>query len=167
VLTHFNQQQRAKMVDVSHKGMTERIAVAKSSVVMQPTTLIQIEQGEIRKGDVLAVSQVAGITAAKKTAELIPMCHPIFITAIDLLFKKTAEDTLEIESMVKTVGVTGVEMEALTAVSIAALTLYDMCKGMDPEIVIGPTYLVRKSGGKNQRKDERKDALESGYHHHQ
>ncbi|MBA4493802.1 cyclic pyranopterin monophosphate synthase MoaC [Paenactinomyces guangxiensis] len=149
MLTHFNEQQRARMVDVTHKQETERMAVAKSRVVMQPATLETIEQGKISKGDVLAVAQIAGVMAAKKTAEIIPMCHPIFTTGVDLQFKKTAEDTIEIKATVKTKGVTGVEMEALTAASAAALTIYDMCKAIDPEMVIGPTYLLQKTGGKS------------------
>jgi cyclic pyranopterin phosphate synthase len=149
MLTHCNQQQRAKMVDVSHKEATTRTAIAKSCVVMKPNTLHTIEQKKIAKGDVLAVAQVAGIMAAKKTSEFIPMCHPIFTTGVDLHFEKVAEDTLEIEATVKTVGVTGVEMEALTAVSVAALTIYDMCKAIDKEMTIGPTYLVKKTGGKS------------------
>ncbi|SFJ62552.1 cyclic pyranopterin monophosphate synthase MoaC [Thermoflavimicrobium dichotomicum] len=149
MLTHFNKQQRARMVDVSHKQATERIAVAKTRVIMQPATLETIEQGKISKGDVLAVAQVAGVMAAKKTSELIPMCHPIFTTGVDLTFEKISEDTLEIEATVKTVGVTGVEMEALTAVSVAALTIYDMCKAIDKQMSIGPTYLVKKTGGKS------------------
>lgn len=158
MLTHFNEQQRARMVDVSHKEATERIAVAKSRVVMKPATLQTIEQGKISKGDVLGVAQVAGIMAAKKTSELIPMCHPIFTTGADLAFEKVADDTIEIKATVKTVGVTGVEMEALTAATAAALTIYDMCKAIDPEMVIGPTYLVQKAGGKSgnyNRSEER------------
>lgn len=149
MLTHFNEQQRARMVDVSHKEPTERVAVAKSRVVMKPVTLRTIEQGKISKGDVLAVAQVAGVMAAKKTSELIPMCHPIFTTGVDLAFEKIADDTIEIKATVKTVGVTGVEMEALTAATAAALTIYDMCKSIDKDMVIGPTYLVRKTGGKS------------------
>ncbi|MBH8599620.1 MULTISPECIES: cyclic pyranopterin monophosphate synthase MoaC [unclassified Thermoactinomyces] len=149
MLTHFNEQQRAKMVDVSEKEPTRRIAVAKSRVVMKPDTLKAIEQGKMAKGDVLAVAQVAGIMAAKKTAQLIPMCHPIFTTGVDLHFSTVSNDTIEITATVKTVGVTGVEMEALTAASFAALTIYDMCKAIDPNMIIGPTYLAEKSGGKS------------------
>jgi cyclic pyranopterin phosphate synthase len=149
MLTHFNEQNRAKMVDVSHKKATERIAVAKSKVIMKPETLQIIKEGKMAKGDVLAVAQVAGIMAAKKTSELIPMCHPIFTTGIDLRFDSPSDHAIEITATVKTVGVTGVEMEALTAASIAALTIYDMCKAIDPEMVIGPTHLAEKQGGKS------------------
>jgi cyclic pyranopterin phosphate synthase len=158
MFTHFNEQQRARMVDVSHKESTDRIAVAKSRVVMKPDTLQTIEQGNISKGDVLAVAQVAGVMAAKKTSELIPMCHPIFTTGVNLIFDKIADDTIEIKATVKTVGVTGVEMEALTAASVAALTIYDMCKAIDPEMVIGPTYFMRKTEGNSEnyyRSDEK------------
>ncbi|GAB7388859.1 cyclic pyranopterin monophosphate synthase MoaC [Bacillaceae bacterium] len=148
-LTHFNEQNRARMVDVSEKAVTKRVAVAKSMVKMKPETMARIKEGRIGKGDVLAVAQVAGIMAAKKTAELIPMCHPIPITGVDIRFDDAAEDTLQIEASVKTTGVTGVEMEALTAASVAALTVYDMCKAIDKGIVIGPTYLVAKEGGKS------------------
>jgi cyclic pyranopterin phosphate synthase len=158
MFTHLNEQNRAKMVDVTHKEVTERVAVAKSQIKMKPSTLTAIEQGNMAKGDVLAVAQVAGVMAAKKTAELIPMCHPIFTTGANLHFEKIAEDTLEISATVKTRGVTGVEMEALTAVSLAALTVYDMCKATDPAMVIGPTRLVEKRGGKqgHLRFDEQK-----------
>lgn len=147
-LTHFNDQKRAKMVDVSGKESTLRTAVARSQIRMKPATLERITAGGISKGDVLAVAQVAGIMAAKKTSELIPMCHPIFTSGVDLKFEVLSEDTLEIRAVVKTVGATGVEMEALTAVSVAALTVYDMCKAIDPAMVIGPTHLLKKTGGK-------------------
>lgn len=148
-LTHFNDQNRAKMVDVSDKSVTKREAVAYSKVVMEPETMRRIKEGKVSKGDVLAVAQVAGIMAAKKTAEIIPMCHPIPITGVDIRFDDSSEDTLIIEASVKTTGVTGVEMEALTAASAAALTIYDMCKAMDKAMVIGPTYLATKTGGKS------------------
>lgn len=148
-LTHFNDQNRAKMVDVSDKSVTKREAVAYSKVVMEPETMRRIKEGKVSKGDVLAVAQVAGIMAAKKTAEIIPMCHPIPITGVDIRFDDSSEDTLIIEASVKTTGVTGVEMEALTAASATALTIYDMCKAMDKAMVIGPTYLATKTGGKS------------------
>lgn len=148
-LTHFNEQQRAKMVDVSDKKETKRTAVAKTAVMMKPETMQRIKEGQVGKGDVLAVAQVAGIMAAKKTPEWIPMCHPLQLTGIDLSFSDNGHDTLYIEARVKTVGVTGVEMEALTAVSAAALTVYDMCKAMDRDMSIGPTYLQSKRGGKS------------------
>ncbi|KWX87014.1 molybdenum cofactor biosynthesis protein MoaC [Paenibacillus riograndensis] len=147
-LTHFNEQGRARMVDVSDKEITKRTAAARSSVQMAPGTLAAIKAGRIGKGDVLAVAQVAGIMAAKKTADWIPMCHPLPLTGIDIRFWDNSEDRLYIEATVKTTGKTGVEMEALTAVSAAALTVYDMCKALQKDMIIGPTLLVQKSGGK-------------------
>lgn len=155
-LTHFNQQGRAKMVDISEKSDTFRTAVAKSKVRMQPETLQKIREGKIGKGDVLAVAQVAGVMAAKKTWDLIPMCHPIPLTGVNILFHEVSDDTLEIEVEAKTTGKTGVEMEALTAAQVAGLAIYDMCKAIDREMVLGPTYLVQKTGGKSgdfQRKE--------------
>ncbi|MBO8165203.1 MAG: cyclic pyranopterin monophosphate synthase MoaC [Brevibacillus sp.] len=148
-LTHFNEQNRAKMVDVSDKETTKRVAVACSQVKMKPQTLQRIREGSTDKGDVLAVAQVAGIMAAKKTWEIIPMCHPLPLSGIDIRFAFAGEDTLMVETTVKTTGRTGVEMEALTAASAAVLTVYDMCKAMDKEMVLGPTYLVSKTGGKS------------------
>jgi len=148
-LTHFNKQQRAKMVDVSDKQETVREAIAVSRVVMEPATMRRIKEGKVGKGDVLAVAQIAGIMAAKKTSDIIPMCHPIPINGVDIQFDDNSEDTIHIEAKVKTKGVTGVEMEALTAASAAALTIYDMCKAMDKGMVIGPTYLLSKIGGKS------------------
>ncbi len=148
-LTHFNEQQRAKMVDVSDKQETVREAVAVSRVVMNPETMRRVKEGKIGKGDVLAVAQVAGIMAAKKTAEIIPMCHPIPINGVNVQFDDTSDDTIHIEVTVKTKGVTGVEMEALTAASATALTIYDMCKAMDKGMILGPTYLMTKTGGKS------------------
>ncbi|USG68370.1 cyclic pyranopterin monophosphate synthase MoaC [Brevibacillus ruminantium] len=148
-LTHFNEQQRAQMVDVSDKDNTKREALAVSKITMKPETLERIREGQIAKGDVLAVAQVAGVMAAKKTWEIIPMCHPLPLTGIDIRFSYEDEMTLGIEATVKTTGKTGVEMEALTAASAAALTVYDMCKAMDKGMVIGPTYLERKTGGKS------------------
>ncbi|MFT9848110.1 cyclic pyranopterin monophosphate synthase MoaC [Aneurinibacillus sp. REN35] len=148
-LTHFNEQQRARMVDITEKQVTERIAVVKSRVVMKPETLTRIKEGRISKGDVLAVAQVAGIMAAKKTSDMIPMCHPLALTGVDIRFTDNNKDTLYIEVTVKTKGMTGVEMEALTAASVTGLTIYDMCKAMDKEMVVGPTYLAKKTGGKS------------------
>jgi cyclic pyranopterin phosphate synthase len=147
--THFNEEGRARMVDVSDKQDTKRTATAKTTVTMKPTTLKAVKMGKIGKGDVLAVAQVAGVMAAKKTSEWIPMCHPIPITGIDIHFADNDRDELYIESTVKTTGQTGVEMEALTAVSAAALTVYDMCKALEKEMVIGPTELLIKTGGKS------------------
>lgn len=149
-LTHINNQGRAKMVDVSDKPVTVRTAKACSSVQMSETVREAIEGGTVKKGDVLAVAQVAGIMAAKNTPQLIPMCHPIALTGVDILFNWDQEaPILNIEAFAKTKGETGVEMEALTAVSAAALTIYDMCKALDKGMVIGATYLEEKTGGKS------------------
>jgi cyclic pyranopterin phosphate synthase len=162
-LTHFNKQKRAQMVDVSDKSLTKREAIAVSRVIMQSDTWIRVKEGKMGKGDVLAVAQVSAVMAAKKTSELIPMCHPIPLTGIDVSFDDSVENTIHIEAKVKTNGVTGVEMEALTAASVAALTIYDMCKAMDKGMVLGPTYLVSKSGGKNGDY-QREDSREGGIH---
>lgn len=150
-LTHINEEGRAKMVDVSDKPATVRTAIAHSSIEVNEFIYGQIMNQQIKKGDVLAVAQVAGIMAAKRTWEIIPMCHPIPLKAIDLSFSWKQEEAqkwiLKIQSTVKTIGHTGVEMEALTAVSTAALTVYDMCKAIDKGMVIGKTYLVEKTGG--------------------
>ncbi|MBB3129662.1 cyclic pyranopterin phosphate synthase [Paenibacillus rhizosphaerae] len=148
-LTHFNEQGRAKMVDVSEKDVTARTAVACTTVTMAPETLARIKEGRIGKGDVLAVASVAGVMAAKKTSDIIPMCHPLPLTGIDIHFSDNGNDELYIEGTVKTTGKTGVEMEALTAVSAAALTVYDMCKALQKDMVIGPTRLESKTGGKS------------------
>ncbi|KIL38737.1 molybdenum cofactor biosynthesis protein MoaC [Gordoniibacillus kamchatkensis] len=148
-LTHFNEQGRARMVDVSDKTDTKRSATARTTVTMERSTLELIKQGKLAKGDVLAVAQVAGIMAAKKTPDWIPMCHPIPITGVDISFADDGERRLYIEATVKTTGQTGVEMEALTAVSAAALTVYDMCKAVDKAMELGPTVLVAKTGGKS------------------
>lgn len=145
--THFNEQGRARMVDVSHKEETMRTARASTCITMKSMTLEAIKQNKIKKGDVLAVAQIAGIMAAKKTSDWVPMCHPIPITGIDIHFSDNEIDELHIEATVKTTGQTGVEMEALTAVSAAALTVYDMCKALEKEMVIGPTMLITKTGG--------------------
>ncbi|MEH7226636.1 cyclic pyranopterin monophosphate synthase MoaC [Bacillus sp. JJ1566] len=149
--THFNEQGRAKMVDITEKSDTVRTAIAKSSITVNKLIYEQIIKNEISKGDVLAVSQVAGIMAAKKTSELIPMCHPLALKGVDIRFSWTTqgEYILHITVTVKTKGSTGVEMEALTAASVCALTVYDMCKAVDKGMVIGPTYLTEKTGGKN------------------
>jgi cyclic pyranopterin phosphate synthase len=154
-LTHFNDSGRARMVDVSAKQATERVAVAQAVVSMRPDTLARIQQGNIAKGDVLAVAQVAGIMGAKKTPDLIPMCHPMLLTSVDVGFRECATPdtqghcTIEITATAKTTGPTGVEMEAMTAVSVAALTIYDMCKAIDKGMSIGNVFLVSKSGGKS------------------
>ncbi len=149
-LTHINEEGRAKMVDVSEKAQTVRTAVAVASVYIKPETLKRIHEGTIKKGDVLAVAQVAGIMAAKKTSDLIPMCHPIMITGCDISFNLDFEKSkVDIRATVKTVGQTGVEMEALAAVSTAALTIYDMCKAIDKEMIISDVMLIKKTGGKS------------------
>lgn len=151
-LTHFNPEGRARMVDVTAKNETVRVAVARGEVVMRPETLQAIKDGGIAKGDVLAVAQVAGILAAKQTGSLIPMCHPLFITGADISFMlDEAGSKVDIQATVKTTGKTGVEMEALTAVSVAGLTIYDMCKAIDKGMVINNIRLVEKTGGKSGR----------------
>ncbi|KAB7707565.1 cyclic pyranopterin monophosphate synthase MoaC [Bacillus aerolatus] len=148
-LTHFNEENRAHMVDVTEKSETKRVAVAQTTIQMKAETLGLILNQQVKKGDVLAVAQVAGIMAAKKTHELIPMCHPLMITKVDLSFSDNGVDTLTIEAEVAVKGQTGVEMEALTACSVAALTVYDMCKAADKEMVISQTMLIEKQGGKS------------------
>ncbi|WP_434510749.1 cyclic pyranopterin monophosphate synthase MoaC [Desulfitobacterium sp. AusDCA] len=148
-LTHIDEHGRARMVDVTEKAETSRVAVAKGTVSMKAETLERIRQGGIAKGDVLGVAQVAGIMAAKQTSNLIPMCHPLAITSARLNFKIIPPETVEIKSSVKVTGKTGVEMEALTAVSVAALTIYDMCKAIDKTMVIGEIRLIEKMGGKS------------------
>ena len=148
-LTHFNEQGRAHMVDVTEKAPTHRTAVAVGEVRMAPETLAQIRAGTMKKGDVLAVAQVAGIQAAKHTWELIPMCHPLPLTGIDITFSLSdAPCRVSIRSEVSCTGVTGVEMEALTAVSAAALTIYDMCKAVQKDMEITQIRLLEKTGGK-------------------
>lgn len=150
--THFNEEGRAKMVDVSDKTETFRTAIAMSSITVSHEIYEKITNNQMKKGDVLAVAQVAGVMAAKKTWDIIPMCHPLSLTGIDITFSWKQENddyTLEIRAFVKTKGNTGVEMEALTAASICALTVYDMCKAIDKGMVIGQTYLLEKTGGKN------------------
>ncbi|MNJ49602.1 cyclic pyranopterin monophosphate synthase MoaC [Paenibacillus fonticola] len=148
-LTHFNEQGRAQMVDISGKQATVRTAVAVCTVTMLPTTLQAIKEGKIGKGDVLAVAQIAGIQGAKRTSDWIPMCHPLPLTGVNLEFTDNGTDQLYIEAAVRTEGKTGVEMEALTAVSAAALTVYDMCKALQKDMIIGPTLLRSKTGGKS------------------
>lgn len=147
-LTHFNEQGRARMVDVSEKAPTHRVARATATVHMAAETMDKIRQGRIGKGDVLAVAQVVGIMAAKKNSDLIPMCHPLLLTKVDITFE--LEDTaLHICSEVRCTGETGVEMEALTAASVAALTVYDMCKAVQRDMTITDIRLLYKEGGKS------------------
>ena len=154
-LTHLDEHGRARMVDVGHKDDTLREAVARGRILMKPETLALIQEGGIAKGDVLAVAQVAGIMAAKRTHELIPMCHPLLLTHVSLNFEPHPTDspeelaTIDISATVRTTGKTGVEMEALTAVSVAGLTIYDMCKAVDRAMQIDAVRLAKKSGGKS------------------
>ena len=149
-LNHIDEQGRPKMVDISAKAATERRAVAKGVVRMKPETLDLIKKGGTKKGEVLATAQLAGIMAAKKTPELIPLCHPISIDEVKVEFKLDEKNsTVEISSTVKSTGKTGVEMEALTATAVAALTIYDMCKSVERGMKIENIRLVSKSGGKS------------------
>ena len=148
--THFNEEKRARMVDVSAKKSTLRSARALAIVKMEKETIEKIIEGKMQKGDVLAVAQVAGIMAAKRNYELIPMCHNIPLESVDISFKVDAENNkIDIVSEVKTHYITGVEMEALSAVSVAALTIYDMCKAIDRAMVIEKICLLEKKGGKS------------------
>lgn len=154
-LTHLDEHGRARMVDVGHKDDTQREAVARGRILMKPETLELIQTGGMTKGDVLAVAQVAGIMAAKRTHELIPMCHPLMLTHVSLNFEAHPAESpdnlavIDISATVRTTGKTGVEMEALTAVSVAGLTIYDMCKAVDRAMQIDAVRLARKSGGKS------------------
>lgn len=147
---YINQQGRAKMVDVSEKKKTNREAIACGSIYMKKTTLEKIDNGEIIKGDVLSVAQVSGIMGAKKTADIIPMCHSVMMSGCDITFQLDYEkNKVDIVAIAKTIGETGIEMQALTAVSIAALTIYDMCKAVDKSMIISDIRLLRKIGGKS------------------
>ncbi len=151
-LTHVDEEGRARMVDVGAKPDTERMAVARGRVTMEPETLALIQAGAVKKGDVLTVAQVAGIQAAKRTHELIPMCHPLLLThvAVELKPKEAEKHAwVDIEATVRVTGKTGVEMEALTAASVAALTVYDMCKAIDRGMRITDVRLIHKRGGKS------------------
>ena len=147
-LTHLNEQGEASMVDVGQKTETQREAHAQTTITMQPETLAFIVEGDIAKGDVFGVARIAGIQAAKKCAELIPLCHPLLITGVDIEFS-TAENRVIIDTCCRVNGQTGVEMEALTAASVAAFTIYDMCKAVDRGMVIANTCLISKEGGKS------------------
>ncbi|QVK20788.1 cyclic pyranopterin monophosphate synthase MoaC [Mycoplasmatota bacterium] len=148
MLTHFNKDGRAKMVNVSDKANTTRNAIASGKIYMRKETLELIKSGGHKKGDVLAVAQVAGVMAAKKTSDIIPMCHPIMISGVDISFS-LGDNFVEIISSVSCNGQTGVEMEALSAVSVSALTIYDMCKAVDKDMKITDICLLEKSGGKS------------------
>ncbi len=150
VLSHFDGTGNARMVDVGDKEITERVAVARASVIMQAATLKLIATKKAKKGDVLAVAQLAGIMAAKRTPDLIPLCHPLALNSVDVkLTLDPKRKAVDIEATCKLKGRTGVEMEALTAASVAALTVYDMCKSVDRGMVISGVKLVHKSGGKS------------------
>ena len=148
-LTHFDEHGASRMVDVGAKEITHRMARAESFVVMQPETLKLIIDRRVAKGDVLEVARLAGIMATKRTADLIPLCHPLGIDGVDVALQAVDSTTIRIEATVRVQGRTGVEMEALTAVSVAGLTIYDMCKAVDRGMTIGPTRLLEKSGGKS------------------
>lgn len=149
-LNHFDEKGNAVMVDVSEKSETKRVAVAKGSIKVSKEIMNLIKTGNIKKGDVLGVSRVAGIMASKQTSNLIPMCHPLMINGANIDFELDEENSrVIIYGSVKTTGKTGVEMEALTAVSVTALTIYDMCKAVDKRMVIENIHLVSKTGGKN------------------
>jgi cyclic pyranopterin phosphate synthase len=148
--THFDADGRAVMVDVGDKPVTERIATAAGAVYVQPATLERIRAGGVAKGDVLSVAQLAGIMGAKRTAELIPLCHPLGLTSVEVALSVDAQrNAVDIVATCKLTGRTGVEMEALTAVAVAALTVYDMCKAVDRGMRIGDIRLIRKSGGRS------------------
>jgi cyclic pyranopterin monophosphate synthase len=151
-LSHLDDQGHARMVDVGDKPDTERVAVAAGQITMQPETLALIQAGAVKKGDVLTVAQIAGIQAAKRTHELIPMCHPLLLTHIAVELtpgSAPGRAWIDVQATVRTTGKTGVEMEALTAVAVAALTVYDMCKAVDRGMTISEVRLVHKSGGKS------------------
>ena len=148
-LTHFDAAGNAVMVDVSAKAVTEREATARARVVMRPETLQTIVEGRAKKGDVFGVARIAGIMAAKRTADLIPLCHPLPLSAVSVDLRPEGAEAVEIVATVRTTGRTGVEMEALTAASVAALTVYDMCKAIDRGMTIGDIRLRHKSGGKS------------------
>ncbi len=146
--THLDPMGRARMVDVTQKEPTHRRAIARGRVEMTPDTASAVARGAISKGDVLSVARVAGIQAAKRTSDLVPLCHPLLIGAVNVNFE-LGEAHIDIEASVETVGMTGVEMEALTACSVAALTIYDMCKSLDKSMVIQDVALWEKTGGKS------------------
>ena len=148
-LSHVNESGEANMVDISAKGETARTAVAEGRVRMQPETLREILEGGVPKGDVLAVARVAGIQGAKRCAELIPLCHPLPLSKVSVTFTAQGDDCVAVRAECRVTGRTGVEMEALTAVSVAALTIYDMCKAMDKGMVIEAVQLLSKEGGKS------------------
>ncbi len=152
-LTHFDSTGNAVMVDVTDKPATDRIATAAARITMHPATLATIQAGTAKKGDVLGIARLAGIMAAKRTSDLIPLCHPIPITSVTVDFQPDGDTALEIRATIRTAGRTGVEMEALTAVSVAALTIYDMCKAIDRGMRIDAIRVLLKDGGTSGRHD--------------
>ena len=149
-LTHLDEEGNARMVDVGDKASTTRVAVARGAVVMQPETLQLIIAGNMKKGDVLAIAEVAGVMAAKKTSDLIPLCHPLMLSQVQVVCTpNVAMQRVDIEAMVRLTGKTGVEMEALTAVTVAGLTIYDMAKAVDRQMQLTDVRVVRKTGGKS------------------
>jgi len=149
-LTHFNAQGEAHMVDVGKKAITHRVAIAEGRILLQEATLQQILNGSNKKGDVLGIARIAGIMASKRTAELIPLCHPLALTKVELILEaKQNPSAIYCQTSVETSGQTGVEMEALTATQIALLTIYDMCKAVDRGMEISNVRLLKKSGGKS------------------
>lgn len=148
-LTHFDEQGASRMVDVSNKEVTERIAIGHAKVIMRPETFQLIMDKKIQKGDVFEVARVAGIMAAKQTSSLIPMCHPLNLASVKIDYTNNDSDTINIFAEVKVTEKTGVEMEAITAATICAITIYDMCKSVDKGMVISDIHLVKKSGGKS------------------
>ena len=149
-LTHFDKQGQAHMVDVAAKADTQRVAVVSGTIVMLPSTLQLILKGDAKKGDVLGIARIAGIMAAKKTADLIPLCHPISLTKVSVLFEvDEIKSAISCTTTAECLGKTGVEMEALTAMSVALLTIYDMCKAVDRGMVISNIQLIEKQGGKS------------------
>lgn len=160
-LTHLNLAGRGRMVDISCKEVTRRVAVGQAKICMKQSTIALIKEGKMGKGDVLGVAQTAGIMAAKQTAQVIPMCHHLLLTGVDLDFTFFEDQSsIKIKSTVSTVGKTGAEMEALMSVSAAALTIYDMCKAVDKDMVISEIYLLKKTGGRSgayQRQAEEKN----------
>lgn len=156
--THLDSDGQARMVDISEKAPSKRRATARARIVMAPDTLAKIMDASLPKGDVLATARIAGIMAAKKTSELIPMCHPLALSSVSITFDTIGDDTINILASATIEGKTGVEMEALTAASIAALTLYDMCKSVDKAMVVEEIILLEKSGGKSS--DWRHPSLE-------
>lgn len=148
-LTHFDEQGASRMVDVSNKEITDRVAVAHAKITMKPETFRLIMDKKMQKGDVMEVARVAGIMAAKQAFSLIPMCHPLNLTSVKIDYTNNSVNTIEVFSEVRITGKTGVEMEAITAAAICAITIYDMCKSVDKGMVISDIHLVKKSGGKS------------------